>query len=226
MQGFSGFAPRGRMTKLPGQFFSDLLPQIDHLGELKVTLYCFWNLQQRQGDVVYLTRSDILRDELFMAGMGHRQTEREEAVSEGLERAVARGTLLHAHIASRGIEDHFYFVNTPRNQAILQDIEAGRWKPSGFVDAPIDLTIERPNIFTLYEQNVGPLTPIIADKLKDIEETYGPAWFEEAVEIAVTRNVRKLAYIESILKRWQSEGKGGQQGRSEVEDKYADELIR
>ena len=31
MQGFSGFGQKGRMIKVPGQFFIDLLPQIDRL---------------------------------------------------------------------------------------------------------------------------------------------------------------------------------------------------
>ena len=39
---------------------------------------------------------------------------------------------------------------------------------------------ERPNIFKLYEENIGPLTPLIADALKDAEETYPPEWVAEA----------------------------------------------
>ncbi|MBI2976543.1 MAG: primosomal replication protein N, partial [Chloroflexi bacterium] len=40
MKGFSGFpSSKVRSTPVPNPFFSELLPQIDHLGELKVTLY-------------------------------------------------------------------------------------------------------------------------------------------------------------------------------------------
>ena len=50
MQGFPGF-PDGkqRLTPIPNLFFSDLMPTIDNLAELKVTLYAFWSLGQREG---------------------------------------------------------------------------------------------------------------------------------------------------------------------------------
>ena len=49
MKGFAGF-PDGklRLTAVPNLFFSDLLPIIDHLAELKVTLSAFWALTQKE----------------------------------------------------------------------------------------------------------------------------------------------------------------------------------
>jgi DnaD/phage-associated family protein len=69
------------------------------------------------------------------------------------------------------------------------------------------LKVARPNIFTLYEQNVGIMTPLIADRLRDLEKSYAPDWIDEAFQIAVAANKRKLSYIEAILKRWESDGK-------------------
>ena len=50
MKGFPGF-PSGklRLTQVPNLFFSDLLPSIDNLAEMKVTLYAFWALAQKEG---------------------------------------------------------------------------------------------------------------------------------------------------------------------------------
>ena len=52
MKGFPGF-PDGkvRLTQVPNLFFSDLLPIIDNMAELKVTLYAFWALGQKEGKV-------------------------------------------------------------------------------------------------------------------------------------------------------------------------------
>ena len=47
-----------RVTPVPNLFFSDLLPAIDHLGELKVTLYAFWALANKEGTFRYLRRDD------------------------------------------------------------------------------------------------------------------------------------------------------------------------
>lgn len=228
MRGFSGFPQKGRLIRIPAAFFSELLPQIDNLPELKVTLYCLWRLQSKEGQVPYLRRSEILADKVFMSGLGPREDERHAALGDGLERAVARGTLLYVHVQAEKWEEDLYFVNTPRGQAAVEGIERGEWAPSLDPSAPVDVTVERPNIFTLYEQNIGPLTPLIADSLHDLEETYPPEWVEEAIAVAVERNVRKLAYIEAVLNRWQTEGRDGNaragDWRRFFTGKYGDEV--
>lgn len=65
----------------------------------------------------------------------------------------------------------------------------------------------KPNIFKLYEENIGPLTPMIADTLQDAEKTYAVEWIVEVIAIAVKHNKRNWAYCDVILKRWQTEGK-------------------
>src|SRR5262245_15502426 len=112
MDGFNGFPAKGRLTKIPGLFFSELLPQIDHLGELKITLYAFWRLQHKEGHTVFLRRFEIANDETFMAGLGARKVDQQAALDEGLERAVARGTLLHVRVEGGKRTDDLYFVNT------------------------------------------------------------------------------------------------------------------
>lgn len=62
------------------------------------------------------------------------------------------------------------------------------------------------NLFKLYEENIGILTPLISEELKDIAGEYPPEWFEEAVKEACEANTRKLSYIRAILKRWRVEG--------------------
>ena len=52
MHGFAGF-PAGKMSTipLPTLFFTELLPLIDNLGELKVTLHLFWAIGRKQGSL-------------------------------------------------------------------------------------------------------------------------------------------------------------------------------
>ena len=66
---------------------------------------------------------------------------------------------------------------------------------------------ERPNVFRLYEQNVGPLTPLIADHLVRALETWPVEWIEDAVAESVAYNKRSWRYIQRILEGWQSEGR-------------------
>jgi DnaD/phage-associated family protein len=85
---------------------------------------------------------------------------------------------------------------------------------------------ERPNIFILYEQNIGLLQPIIAEELEEAERTYPQEWIEEAFRIAVERNVRNWKYVRRILERWATEGKD--EGRGKIREKtwYTEEEYR
>jgi DnaD/phage-associated family protein len=65
---------------------------------------------------------------------------------------------------------------------------------------------EKPNIFRLYESNIGPLTPLLADELRDAEKEYPSPWVEYAFAEAVTNNKRNWRYISAILKRIKVEG--------------------
>ena len=71
------------------------------------------------------------------------------------------------------------------------------------------LQAQRPNIFVLYEQNIGPLTPLLAEELMEAEDTYPAAWIEDAFREAVELNKRSWRYIQRILERWAAEGKDG-----------------
>lgn len=69
-------------------------------------------------------------------------------------------------------------------------------------------TTENPekNIYAVYEENIGLLTPFIADELDDLEKTYTEQWVIEAIREAVKSNARNLKYVRAILKRWKAQG--------------------
>ena len=144
-----------------------------------------------------LCESDFEAKELGLAA---------DEVASGLEKAVQHGSL----IRSRHEADIFYFLNSPRGRAAAEAFAKGNWRASAQIkSAPI----ERPNVFKLYEENIGPLTPLIADALKDAEETYQPEWIADAIELAVKNNKRNWKYCEAILKRWKEEGRAEKQNR-------------
>jgi DnaD/phage-associated family protein len=218
MKAFTGFTstPNQSPTPMPPAFFSELLPEIDHLAELKVTLYCIWFLFQQEGGIRFITSADFQADESLMRGLAETPQAQNNALQEGLERAVARGTLLRAYTA-----DHqpLYFLNTERGRATIKGLEKGAWSPQDIPHAPVRLTPDRPNIFRLYEENIGALTPMIADALEDAEKIYPTQWIEDAFRIAVENNVRRWRYIEAILKSWQEEQRDGTNRRDSQENR-------
>lgn len=80
------------------------------------------------------------------------------------------------------------------------------------VEKPSQIEANHAAVFTAYESNIGLLTPIIGDKLRDLLVRAPPEWIIEAIGVAVEANVRKLRYVESIVERWLTEGKDN--GRS------------
>jgi len=225
MKGFSGF-PDGklRITPVPNRFFSDLLPIIDHMAELKVTLYAFWALTQKEGKVRYLRLTDFLNDPEFIKGLGPTMEIASDALLDGVERAVARGTFLHINIESADGKMDLYFLNTEKGRAAVDGITRGEWRPNPDEDEPITLLVERPNIFILYEQNIGALTPMVADELRDAEQTYPSRWIEEAIQIAVENNIRKWRYVFTILERWRTEGKSDGIGRRDSQKELQQQI--
>jgi DnaD/phage-associated family protein len=211
---FNGF-PSGkvRLSPIPAPFFTDLLPQIDHLGEMKVTLYTLWFLDQLEGNYRCVSRADYAEDELLMQGLGGTA----EALDDALERAVRRGTLLCAALPEDG--GRFYFLNSVRGRAAFKAFQEGSWSPLTESHQPIALDLEKPNIYRLYEENIGPLTPLIADTLRDAEQEYPTEWIEEAIRTAVQSNVRRWKYIEAILRRWKEEGRHDQDRRDSQKDR-------
>ena len=223
-QTFSGF-PAGKvhLTRIPGPFFSELLPQIDDLDELKVVLYAIWQLDRMEGEQRYLQPEDFSQDEVFMGGLAG-------ALDAALQRAVKRGALLEAQLELEGQSRSFFFLNSARGREALQALNDGAWKPSGDLRFPIELSQERGNLFTLYEKHIGPITPMLAEALKDAETTYPYEWLQDAMRIAVENNARAWSYVEAILRRWQEGGRDERrtQGDSEkdrrkyVEGEYSD----
>jgi len=207
MKTFKGFTDSESFTQLPDTFFHQLLKQIDDGAELKVTLYILWRMQHMDGPFRALRESDFEAKELGLPA---------EEIRSGLEKAVKRGSMLKVERDAV----LYFLLNSPRGRATVQAIESGKLNPETASQA---VPIERPNIFKLYEENIGPLTPLIADALKDAEETFTAEWVSETIELAVKHNKRSWKYCEAILKRWKEEGRGEKQDRRDAEkdrDKY------
>jgi DNA replication protein len=210
MNDFEGFPARMQFTSIPNIFFSSLLPDIDDIGELKTILHIFEMLYRKRGYPRYVTIRELLGNKSLMASL--RQTDKppEEALRQALETATRRGVILHLPLTGeKGTED-IYLLTPESQRQVVAKIEAGEIKLSG-LRAKEPAYVEAgapPDIFSLYEQNIGMLTPRIAEELLEAEKVYPAQWIGDAIREAVSQNVRKWSYISAILERWASEGRG------------------
>jgi DnaD/phage-associated family protein len=71
------------------------------------------------------------------------------------------------------------------------------------LDRPPDPT---PEVAAAYDENIGPVTPLVAKVLVELENKFTTAWLLAAFDEAVRSNGRNLKYIEAILCRWKRDG--------------------
>ncbi len=216
MKTFSGFSPGpARIVPLPDAFFGELVPLIDDLAEIKVTLACFHIVSHKTGSPRAIRWADLASDNSLRAALG------EPDIRAGLERAVTRGTLLHVWADPGDGPEELYFINTERGREAVTQLQRGE-RPEGLAPAePPAASAERPNIFRLYEQHIGLITPMLADELRDAEATYPAAWIEDAFREAARQNVRSWAYVRKILERRdRSERREAREGTADAWRKY------
>jgi len=185
---FPGFTSSETFTQIPDSFLG-MMNGIEDIAELKATLYAIWRIEHMEGNFRAMREDDFEENAL---GLGR------EEIRRGLGKAVERGALLRAENEA-GV---FYFLNSPRGRLSAEAFIKGQWR-----DALRAYIPNKSNVFKLYEENIGALTPLLSYMLKEAEALYPAAWFEEAFEIAVSRNVRNWKYIEAILRRWKENGK-------------------
>jgi DNA replication protein len=208
MKRFEGFPARMEFTAVPNLFFSGLLPHIDDLAELKTTLAVMAAIYRKKGSPRYVSLSELGGDAALMQGLKAKGKETEAVLKKALEMAVARGTLLHLGLeGEEGAEDVYFVNDAPGRQAVAK-IESGELKLGGMKAVrPVETAGEPPDIFTLYEENIGLLTPLVADELRDAEKRYPAEWLRDAIKEAVLHNKRNIKYITKILENWSVAGR-------------------
>ena len=204
---FKGFPAQSRLVRIPEVFFQQVLPEIEDIDELRVTLYTLWYLERLDQPLKFLSINDYLRDKTFMHSLGN---ESKLCLLSGLQKAITRGTLLCSVERPPETGDALILANTPRGRAALTALRSGKYSTDQLSSLPAQMDVLRPNIFELYEQNIGAITPMMAEILKDAETRFPPGWIEEAMELAVQNNSRRWKYVESILRKWKENGRDGE----------------
>jgi DnaD/phage-associated family protein len=207
---FPGFPERITYLPVPTAFFGALLRDVDDLAELKLSLHCWRLIQQQKGGLRYLTASGLRADRALLQALRNSDPAGpERALDRALAAACRRGTLLGLEVVSALGREVALFLNTPQNRRAVQAIQSGQLSLGPLRPAaPVPAPLPRPGIYELYEQNVGLLTPLLAEELRDAEQKYPPEWIEDAFREAVSYNRRSWRYVRRILENWATHGRG------------------
>ena len=217
---------------LPDAFFTQVMPAIQDLAELKVTLYILYLLHHRRGQRLHINcRTDegsITRSSYQSETAGFTTYKQllsfsplmDQMEEEGLQRALSlaerHGTIVRTVLDIDGKPEETYSVNT---ESELMAVSKESKYPTG-------KAMPGENIFTLYEQNIGVITPMIAEELKEAENLYPAQWIKQAFEEAASLNKHSWRYIVRILERWTSEGKESGKYRKHTKESDPDKYIK
>ena len=206
---FDGFPRGSRATAVPSLFFSSLLPRIENADELRATLYVIYALGRRRGYPCFVTARELAAEGPLLAALGDGGDSASVSRLEwALAAAVERGSLLSVDVADGDRRELLYLLNTPASRRAMTLIQAGRLALGRALPAASEPPAsERANVYQLYEENIGPLTPLIAQELKEAEDLYPFDWIEAAFREAVALNHRSWRYAARILERWATEGR-------------------
>lgn len=191
-------------VRVPEELFVDILPAIGDMAELKaIARVAFITAKQDSATVSLQTllEADTMRG---IVGLDSPESA-ETRLRRALDRAVADGALLRLTVHGQGPS---YALATDRNRRLIEDLRAGEEQAATELGLPDsgEVSIYRPNVFALYERLLGPLTPLVAERLRDAERSYPRRWLEAAMDEAVRYNKRNWRYVETILARWEEIG--------------------
>ena len=186
---FAGFDERARSVPAPAPLLGPLLAEITDDAELRCILRFLWHQAQVPGSPKRVPVERMRTDAVLLAALGS-----EDDAERGVRLAVERGLLIEA--------DGWLLLNTPQNRRFAGRL--GRAPEPAAAPGPA----ERPNAFQCYEENIGMLTPMIADELRDAEKEYPAGWVEDAIREAAASNARSWRYAVAVLERWRREGRG------------------
>jgi DnaD/phage-associated family protein len=206
---FKGFPPRVEVTPLPNVFFSEVLSNINSLLELKAVMQIFFLLSRRKGYPRFVSFSELSRNAVIEKELLKMKGDMDLLLRDALQSAVNHGILLHIPINAEGKSDDAYFINNQSEKNTIDKILNGTLSiPSVEIRSKEEPAgEEQRDIYSLYERNIGMLTPILAEELQEAEHRYPPEWIHDAFKEALRANVRNWKYINGILKRWEREGR-------------------
>jgi len=202
---------------VPDLLFSKFMPQLGNATALAVLLQSFWRInRRRQGSPPAVRADDLVADgglRSFVEGLGVSEREIGPELSSAIELLVKRELLIEAWTAGESGPVRWLFINGTEGRQAYDSWRQGGLVLPDTIAPTTDVRGDRPSVFALYEQNIGVVTPMLAEELRSALEKYPESWIEDALRLAVENNARSWSYAHAILERWWREGRTDEANR-------------
>ena len=147
--------------------FGPILEQIQDLAELKVTLRGLWLFHRKKSAIRAVSLNEFLADQSLAKGLKSETESTSERIRQGLRLAVTRGTFLTIQLPDTGT---VFLLNTEADRRAVTKLSAAEiYRDIDHKQIDDVPKLEKPNIFSLYEDSIGSLSPLLAEELKEAE---------------------------------------------------------
>lgn len=203
---------QGDRLEIPERFFSEVLPSITNISELKTSLVILNEIGIRQKKDQCLSYSNIKELEQFASIETAENQTLVQLIDLTLRNLVQLGVVFSRSSEVGSVDpEEIYFLDDLEGHTLSENLKFGIVSPNVTVDNPKRDT----TIFDLYEKIIGIIPGAqIAQELMEAEKTYPAQWIEDAFDEAVAQDVRRWAYIRAILASWSNGGRGNYDGKT------------
>ncbi len=193
-----GFSEKTTQVELPVNFV-DCAQELNADALLVLIAFFQWMSQQEQASEVALVF------DFKASSPGLFQTK--EVRLQGALDELHNAGLLFSWTDPLNLQKTYLIPGTPKGREVFRNLCDNPQQVDDYRLAKILPGTDRPNLFKLYEDNFGALTPMMAETIKADMETYLPDWIEDAMKEAVDYNARNWKYVQAILRNWQEKGR-------------------
>ncbi|MFL2647050.1 MAG: DnaD domain-containing protein [Dehalococcoidia bacterium] len=199
---FEGFRTGSKAVAIPVEFFNELMPTLNRGVEIRVVLHVIYMIFRKSGRIRAVSFEELVNETSLRAALSE-DTYRFQ-IKGALDRGVQAGALLECHLNQH---DFLYFLNNEGGRRQYQQIQMGTLSFSKDSQITTSINLNKTTPIIAYEQEIGTVTPAIAEAIREAEGLYPTEWIIEALNLASTNNARSWRYVDAILKRWNKEGR-------------------
>ena len=193
--------PKGvHFTPVPSPLLGPMLKQVSSYNEL-VCLLRFLNLiHLRKESPKWIEQNMLVSDDVLQSVIGSA-----EDILDAIEKCIKNRIILRAAVGTiKG--NKVLVLNTYDAKSNLDRITESIGHDESALEV-VDNATSTENIFSLYENNIGSINPLITEELKYAKERYPDGWIHDAFREAVINNARSWRYVQSILENWHANGR-------------------
>jgi DNA replication protein len=194
---------------IPRVYFDEVLTHATSYDELQILLAAIRLMMIAGSEPATIDEEAIMRDARLNAVLSTTATSQSSTsrIIRALNQSVVRGALVRSS-RMEGNRQSIVYQLAGEGQPVADSESQLMDAFDGDSSAPLSPhNPQAASVYTAYEDNIGMLTPLVADQIRLALELYPASWVHEAIGEAVAYNRRQWRYIQRVLQNWSADGR-------------------